>query len=187
MMINAHASIFAFLSMFFFSSLYLTENVIEKRIYDTPSKRNSFAYPIRNYFGIIIAVIVSTCVFTLISRVIALITFTQRNKLIDDVSKTVNESEQCNKVNDFNSDKIILIRRYVMCIVCWAMILLYTIYSIGYVGVYHNTQCMWLYTAIWSIIFHWLVLSPIYICVISILKVKHQDKLCYYLTKLSII
>ena len=187
MMINAHASIFAFLSMFFFSSLYLTENVIEKRIYDTPSKRSSFAYPIRNYFGIIIAVIVSTCVFTLISRVIALITFTQRNKLIDDVSKTVNESEQCNKVNDFNSDKFILIRRYVMCIVCWAMILLYTIYSIGYVGVYHNTQHIWLYTAIWSIIFHWLVLSPIYICVISILKVKHQDKLCYYLTKLSII
>ena len=136
---------------------------------------------------IIIAVIVSTCVFTLISRIIALITFTQRNKLIDDVSKTVNESEQCNKVNDFNSDKFILIRRYVMCVICWAMILLYTIYSIGYVGVYHNTQHIWLYTAIWSIIFHWLVLSPIYICVISILKVKHQDKLCYYLTKLSII
>ena len=187
MMINAHVSMFTFLSMFFLSSLYLTENVIEKRIYETASKRNSFAYPIRNDFGIIIAVIVSTFAFTLISRVIALITFTQRNKLIDDVSKTVNENEQCNKVNDFNSDKFILIRRYITCVVCWAMILLYTIYSIGYVGVYHNTQHIWLYTSIWSIIFHWLVLSPIYICVISVLKMKHQDKLCYYLTKLSII
>ena len=187
MMINAHISMFAFLSMFFFSSLYLTENVIEKRIYENASKRNSFAYPVRNDFGIIIAVIVTTFVFTLISRAIALITFTQRNKLVDEVSKSANENEQCNKVNDFNSDKLILIRRFVMCIVCWAMILLYTIYSIGYVGVYHNTQHIWLYTSIWSIIFHWLILSPIYICVISVLKVKQKEKLCYYLTKLSII
>ena len=187
MMINVHITVFSFLTMFFYSAVFLSENIIENRIYVSDSYRNKFTYPLKYHFGRIIAIILTSMMFTLLLRIISLVRYEQKNKLINIVSVNKNEIEKTERVNKFNNEQSILLRRFLTCIICWGFLLLYAIYCIGFASIYKHTQKIWIYTAIWSVLFEWFVFAPIYICVVCIIQVKGKKELGYYLNKLAII
>jgi hypothetical protein len=128
MMINVHINVFSFLTMFFYSAVYLSENVIENRIYVSYSDRNKFIYPLKYHFGRIIAVILTSMMFTLLLRIISLVRYEQRKKLINIISVNKTEIEKTERVEKFNNEQNILLRRFLTCIICWGFLLLYAIY-----------------------------------------------------------
>ena len=165
----------------------IKENVIENRIYVSYSYRNKFIYPLKYHFGRILAAILTSMMFTLLLRVISLMRYEQRKKLINVVSVHKNGIEKTKRVLKFNNEQSILLRRALMCIICWGLSLLYAIYCIGFASIYKHTQKFWIYIVIWSVLFEWFVFAPIYICVVCIVQVKGNKELGYYLNKLAII
>ena len=92
------------------------------------------------HFGRILAAILTSMMFTLLLRVISLMRYEQRKKLINVVSVHKNGIEKTKRVLKFNNEQSILLRRALMCIICWGLSLLYAIYCIGFASIYKHTQ-----------------------------------------------
>ena len=131
-------------SLFGFNALYFKESYIEERIYD--KSRNSFAYPLVNEASIIFASIFTTVLFTVLAKLIAMVGLDNKQK------STV---------------------RDVICLaVCGVLILFWWIYSIGFCGMYKNTQTGWLCAGIWALLFNWIIFAPVSVLIVSILENK---------------
>ena len=131
-------------SLFGFNALYFKESYIEERIYD--NSRNSFAYPLVNEASIIFASIFTTVLFTVLAKLIAMVGLGEKQE------STV---------------------RDVICLaVCGVLILFWWIYSIGFCGMYKNTQTGWLCAGIWALLFNWIIFAPVSVLIVSILESK---------------
>jgi hypothetical protein len=131
-------------SLFGFNALYFKESYIEERIYD--KSRNSFAYPLVNEASIIFASIFTTVLFTVLAKLIAMVGL---------------DNKQQSTVRD------------VICLaVCGVLILFWWIYSIGFCGMYKNTQTGWLCAGIWALLFNWIIFAPVSVLIVSILESK---------------
>ena len=133
-------------SLFGFNALYFKESYIEERIYD--KSRNSFAYPFVNEASIIFASIFTTVLFTVLTKLISMV----------------------------NSKAQSLIRDIICLVVCGVLILFWWIYSVGFCGMYKNTQFGWLCAGIWALLFNWIIFAPVSILIVSVLEYKLGDK-----------
>ena len=131
-------------SLFGFNALYFKESYIEERIYD--NSRNSFAYPLVNEASIIFASIFTTVLFTVLAKLIAMVGLGEKQKS--------------------------MVRDVICLAVCGVLILFWWIYSIGFCGMYKNTQTGWLCAGIWALLFNWIIFAPVSVLIVSILESK---------------
>ena len=111
--------------------------------------RNSFAYPFVNEAGIIFASIFTTVLFTILT------------KLISSPSKAQS-----------------LVRDIICLALCSLLILFWWVYSVGFCGMYKNTQIGWLCAGVWALLFNWIIFAPVSILIVSILESKlGKDKM----------
>ena len=68
--------------------------------------------------------------------------------------------------------------------------LIFTVFLFSYIivfcSMYKHTQVNWLYSGFWCLSFEWIVLTPLYILIISILekKGKKETQSYYYIRQL---
>ena len=159
------------------NSLFYFESIIEKRIPN--NNRNEFMYPITKETLKIIISIIFSMIGMLIIRSIMIIPRIKNKKL-----KQFLESE--NEIHENKVLKGFLIRRIISCIIMliFSVFLLY--YTIVFCSLYKHTQINWIIGGIWSLLIEWVILSPLYILIISIIEKKgrSQKVSSYYMKKL---
>ena len=86
-------------------------------------------------------------------------------------------------INDFN--KNIFIRRLICMILMGIIIIFFFYYSTVFCGMYRKTQLNWFIGGIWSLLFEWIILSPLYLLFISCIE-KFSEKISYYMKSLFV-
>ena len=181
--------VFNSLTLFGFNALLYYESLIEKRIYD--KKRQNFDYPMRKEFHKIILSILCQVALTVLIRFIILVTLDRRKGLKKGLKKFA--LDRCGGINDGITQRIeqfqkdMLLFRILGGILMLFIFIFFFYYSVAFCGIYIKTQINWFYSGIWSLIWNWFILSPIYIVVISFIEHKKKnsyDPLVYYLKRL---
>ena len=189
LILNSILFVFNTLILFGFNALLYYESLLEKRIYD--KRRNNFAYPMRKEFHKIIFSILCQIALCIIVKLILIVTFRQRNNFIDELKNchirsygTIN-----NKIvataNKFEDE--MFLRRIISSSVMVIIILFFFYYSVAFCAVYIQTQRNWFFSGIWALFWNWVVFSPIYIFIISLVEYNKQDlndPTIYYLKRL---
>ena len=178
LILNSWFFVYNMLSLFGFNALLYYEDLIEKRIYD--KRRNNFAYPMRKEFHKILLSIIIQAILTTLLKFLVIVMLKDRNELKNNLGQKFNLKEK-----EFVDDKIVyridqfqkdmLLRRIIACIIMTFIIVFFFWYSVAFCGIYIKTQINWFYSGIWSLIWNWFILSPIYIIVITIIEIKKRD------------
>ena len=132
-------------------------------------------YPIRNEFLKIVYSILSSIILTLIIR---LINFTKYEKMEELKTKE-------NVVIEHYSNKMFKRRLFGGMIMLILSIFL-TFYTCVFCLIYVNTQIGWLYSGIWTILINWIIISNIYIFLISIIEFGECKKVSYIMKQFFI-
>ena len=181
--------VFNSLTLFGFNALLYYEALIEKRIYD--KKRQNFDYPMKKEFHKIILSILCQVALTVIIRFIILVTLDQRKELKKGLKKFALDPYGgisdgiTQRIEQFQKDMLLF--RILGGILMLFIFIFFFYYSVVFCGIYIKTQNNWFYSGIWSLIWNWFILSPIYIVVISFvehMKKNSYDPLVYYLKRL---
>ena len=177
--------VFNILCIFGWNALYFNEDMIEQRIY--AEDRNTFIYPVKAEYGKILSAIATCIALTLIVRAIGLISYDSKVKIEQDV-KNVDEDEKGERLLEFTKANII--RRIISFVFMFVIVIFFFYYTIVFCGVYVNTQYGWFYSGIWSLLFIWVGLAPLYILIITIVQYvkgsQYEDKVVYYLKELFV-
>ena len=72
--------------------------------------------------------------------------------------------------------KIFHIRRIICCSIMFIFTIFLFFYNIVFCSLYNNTQIIWFYSGIWCLLFEWIILSPLYILLISYVEKKGRIK-----------
>ena len=180
---NLNIFIFSFniLIIFGFNAIFYSENIIEKRI--TNNNRNKIYYPISNEIIKILLSILFTIVCNFIIKLIILITLEQNNQFKNNI-KINGEENRKKAIKEFN--KNIFIRRLISKIVMGIIIIFFFYYCTAFCGIYRKTQLNWLIGGIWSLLFEWIILTPLYILLISLIEKLKVENVSYYMKNLFI-
>ena len=183
LIMNSWFFIFNTINLFGFNALIYLESLIEKRIYD--KNRDNFAYPMRKEFGKIILSILLQVILAIIFRLIVLISLDRRNRLNGEIKSCKDIIETSRKVSRF--EKKVLLKRIIAGILMLVIYVFFFYYCVVFCGIYINTQRNWFFSGIWSLFWNWLVFSPIYIIIISLIEAKSRTSYTpsvYYMKKL---
>ena len=156
------------------NSVFFSEEKIEKRIYD--NKRDYFVYPFVKEFDRIFVSILTSIVFTVLLKVMNLITYERKESLSklykDDIPDDI----------DKEKGKLRFIS-YIIMTFFWAF---FWYYCTIFCSMYVNAQYDWLYSSIWSLMLIYFLFSPVYILVISILDFSGFEVTTFYMKRLFI-
>jgi uncharacterized membrane protein YqhA len=188
LIMNSWFLVYNILCLFGFNALIYYEGLIEKRIYD--KKRNLFDYPMRKEFHKIILSILLQIAFTVIIKLIVLVSLRQYEDLESKLRNCKRKGQELNndiivRYDDFQNE--MFIRRLIGGSLMTIIIIFFFYYSVVFCEVYVNTQRNLVFSWVWSLFWEWVVFGPIYIVVISILENKKsnsKDPLIYYLKRL---
>ena len=186
-----HSWLFVFnsLALFGLNALLYSEGLIEKRIYD--KKRNYFYYPMIKEYKKIILSILCQVILTLFIKLLIIVKLEQRQNLKISLTKlTLKGKEEINndivsRVEHFQNEMIL--KRLIGAFIILVLLAFFFHYSVVFCGIYIKTQINWFYSGIWSLFLNWVVLSPIYILIISLIeniKCNSYDPLVYNLKRL---
>ena len=171
-------NLFLFFGLNAFYYNIFDESMIEKRIFD--KHRNNMIYPIRNEFLKIVYSILTSIILTLIIRIINLTKYEK----IEQIQKDLNTKSK-EDVVEYYSNKMFKRRLFAGMIMLIISIFL-TFYVCVFCLIYVNTQIVWLYSGIWTILINWIIFSNIYIILISVIEILGSDKLSYLMKQLFI-
>ena len=87
-------------------------------------------------------------------------------------------------INDFN--KNIFIRRLICMILMGIIIIFFFYYCTAFCGIYRKTQLNWFIGGIWSLLFEWIILTPLYILLISYVQKLDSEEIAYYMKALFV-
>lgn len=186
--LNLRSYFFTFnnLILFGFNALLYLESDIEKRIYD--NQRNSFIYPMKKEYIKIILSILCQIIITFILKIFMTAPYNKRKELFDEINAEIKEKKENNiikKIKNFENEFIL--RRTILGFIMILIIGFFYYYCTGFCDIYLNTKTNWFYSGIWSLLINWIILSPIYIFIISIidnLKNNPNNCLSYNLKRL---
>ena len=184
---NSWFAFFNILGLFGFNALIYSKELIEKRIYD--KKRNKFYYPMRNEFLKIILSILFQAVLNFLIKSLVIVSLKKRKNLEADlkqckrISKDEIDDDVLVRINSF--EKEMPTRRVFAGLFMLIIILFFFYYSIVFWGIYIKTQRIWVYGGIWSLLWNWFIISPIFIILISYIEYKKEDSYssCVYYLK----
>ena len=180
--------VFNVLGLFGFNALLYIESLIEERVY-RPDRHN-FAYPMRKEFGKIILSILCQMILCVLLKLVVLVPYKKIIQLKDyaqQYKEDVDVNAMIEKSNIFEKD--LLFRRILGGVLMLVVVTFFFYYSMVFCGIYIKTQQCWLYASLWSIIWNYVIFSPIYILVISIIETILQNpynKKIYYIKRLFI-
>ena len=179
MLFTSWVFLYNLLNLFGFNALYFNETMLEDRIYD--KHRDNFGYPMKTEFEKIMAAI-STCIaLTIVVRLITLVTYGQKEKLMQQI-QTNKAIDQV--IGEFN--KSMLARRIIAGIFMLALNVFFFYYCICFCNIYINAQYGWFYSGIWSLIFNWVAYAPLYIVIISAIESSGSTSCAYYMKRLFV-
>ena len=120
-----------------------------------------------------------------------IVSLSKRNNLKLSLSKcSLKNNEDINneiviRIEQFQNE--MLLNRLIGGIIMFICIIFFFFYSVSFCGIYIQTQKNWIFSCIWSLFWNWVIFSPIYIVVISIIELKKEnsyDPLVYNLKRL---
>ena len=139
--------VFSITTMFAFNAILFKESYIDARV--TNKSRNSFGYPLAHEAGAVFGAIFIAWIFSAIPKTIYY--FLMEKEL----------SELIKKILSISFIAVITVLMFIW----W-------IYSIGFCGVYKNTQFGWFYACIWSLFFDWILFAPVFVVAVSFVNYK---------------
>ena len=167
--------IFNISNLFGLNALFYNEKLIEKKIFN--ENRDSFMYPLLNDYIIIILSVVTSMILTFLIKIINLISF---NKKIQ-IAQCFNKQNEKIKIFERSQFK----KRIVAEIIIMIFFFIMFICSFGFCYIYYHTQRTWFYAGIWSLIFIWILIAPLFIFILSIFEViSYNEKIIYYMKRL---
>ena len=179
--INISFFVFNLVVIFGSNALFYSENIIEKRIMN--SKRNTFIYALNKEPIKIILSLLLSMICMLIVRAIIIIPRIQNKKLYEYIkSHEIKEGLQEEKTQLKN----FFFRRIIISIFMNVFSIFLFYYVIVFCSLYRNTQLNWFISGIWCLLIEWVILSPLYILIISIIEKKGRSQKIssYYMKKL---
>ncbi len=174
--LKCNCFIFNIFQIFFFNSILYSEKIIERRIYN--KNRSNIFYPITNEYGKLLLSIIISMVCLFIIKLIIIYTIEQKDKLNSktQVRGVIDKNKAC---DDFK--KKMFLRRLIAEII----ILIFSLFSFFYVTVfcslYRKTQINWFLGGIYCLIFEWVILSNLYIAIISFVQQKEKEDVVHYM------
>ena len=174
--LKCNCFIFNIFQIFFFNSILYSEKIIERRIYN--KNRSKIFYPITNEYSKLLLSIIISMVCLVIIKLIIFYTIEQKDKLNSkaQVKGVIVKDEG---YNDFK--KKIFKRRLFAEII----ILFFSLFSFFYVtvfcSIYRKTQINWFLGGIYCLIFEWVILSNLYIAIISFVQKKEKEDVVHYM------
>lgn len=169
-------------SLFGFNAIYFNEKMIEDRIFD--EHRNNFGYPMKTEFEKIMSSIVTTMCLTFIIKIICLITLEQKNILANGMDLAKAREGQDETVKNFFLKN--LPRRIIAIAFITIIGVFFFFYTIVFCYIYSHAQYGWFYSGIWSLFMNWVVFSPFYIIVITLIQNSGMEQCAYYLKQLFV-
>ena len=171
-------SIFNIIILLGFNACYYTNAYLNERI--KHSNRDDFIYPVTHDITRIIAVIVSSMILTVIMRLIVLVTYKRKEELTNEIKVCQNNNEPIKKFTDE-----MFVRRLIVQILMLVITLFVFYFTFAFCNRYPKAQYSWAYSTVWSVIFDYVLLSFIYILVVSIVETHHNNKCssCVYYAK----
>ena len=139
--------VFSITTMFAFNAILFKESYIDARVNN--ESRNSFGYPLAHEAGAVFGAIFIAWIFSAIPKTIYY--FLMEKEL----------SELIKKILSISFIAVITVLMFIW----W-------IYSIGFCGVYKNTQFGWFYACIWSLFFDWILFAPVFVVAVSFVNYK---------------
>ena len=180
--------VFNALCYFGFNALLYWEGLIEERIYKP--YRDNFAYPMRKEFGKIILTILCQIVLCVLIKLLIMVKYDSVIEMKSRIDKVINKKsedfafeDKCSSIYNILIERANLfekdhkIRRLIGGFLMLFIIVFFFYYSVVFCGIYIKTQWCWLYSSLWTLIWNYLILSPIYIGIISVIEHnKMEDK-----------
>ena len=179
------------LNLFGFNALLYLESLIEERIYKT--YRDNFAYPMRKEFGKIILSILCQVILCFLIKLIVLVPYNDKKNLEKDVKRYYKSEEKFyidNSIveiaNKFEKDHFL--KRLIGGLIMLIIVTFFFYYCIVFCGIYIKTQWCWIYSTIWSMLWIYVVFSPLYILIITFLekKIILEEPKLHYIKRLFI-
>ena len=165
--------IFNISNLFGFNAILYNEKLVEKKIYD--KNRNSFAYPMKKNFGIIISAILISMIITSLMKLFNLIPSNERNDANFDLKKDDSKRFE---------NQMLMVRIFVG-IIMLSIYFFMWIYSIGFCFFYYHTQKTWIYAGFWSLFFNWVIFAPLFICILSFIEIIWKNnEIIFFMKKL---
>ena len=161
------------------NAFYYTEKMFERRI--IKKHRNNFSYPMKYEFNKIICSIVTTVGINLVIRLITLTSYLEKTN-IEQKMRDKTEEEKMHIAKEYRSS--ILIRNIIGIILVFALVCFFFYYCVIFCYIYVNTQKSWLYSTLWSLIWIWVIFSPILIIIISLCEKSGSDACAHYMKQL---
>ena len=182
MIFNSWVFLYTTLNLFGFNALYFKESMLEDRVYD--KHRDNFGYPMKSEFDKIISSIVTSLALTVIVRAIALVTFANKEELVNAIRSCKERKDRDDIIDKFN--KKMLIRRIIAGVFMLALNVFFFYYCVVFCGIYTNAQYGWLYSGIWSLFWNWVVFAPVYLLIISAVESSGAKVCAYYMKQLFV-
>ncbi len=161
------------------NAFFYTEKMFERRI--IKKHRNNFFYPMKYEFDKIICSITTTVGINLVIRLITLTSYLEKTN-IEQKMRDKTEEEKMHIAKEYKSS--ILIRNIIGIILVFALLCFFFYYCVIFCYIYVNTQKSWLFSALWSIIWNWVIFSPILIIFISLCEKSGSDACAHYMKQL---
>ena len=139
--------VFSITTMFAFNAILFKESYIDARVNN--NSRNSFGYPLAHEAGAVFGAIFIAWIFSAIPKTIYY--FLMEKELPEIIRKILSIS---------------------FIAVIAVLMFIWWIYSIGFCGVYKNTQFGWFYACIWSLFFDWILFAPVFVVAVSFVDYK---------------
>jgi hypothetical protein len=158
-----------FFLYFGWNALYYTETKIQFRI--IRDDRKKFVYPVDCELDKIFLSILTTMFCCLIIRLIVIVSKDRRDELNIEMKNGTIEDRNESRINFENE---MLIRRIIALILMFGVVLFFFYYCVVFCYVYQNTQSSLMYSGIWSIMFVYFAIAPIFIVAISFVEFKYS-------------
>lgn len=179
------------LNLFGFNALFYLESLIEERIYKP--YRDDFSYPMKKEFGKIILSILCQVIFCFLIKLIVLVPYKEKENLEKYVKRYYKSEEKFyidNSIveiaNKFEKDHFL--KRLIGGLIMLIIVVFFFYYCIVFCGIYIKTQWCWIYSTFWSMLWIYIVFSPLYILIITFLenKKKLEEPKLHYIKRLFV-
>lgn len=170
------------INYFGFNAVYFSPAMLKDRIYDR--HRDNFDFPMRTEFEKIMSAICTNMLITFVIRLISMVAVWERNDLGESIIQAKNQRAKFISIGDFNSRT--MGKRALAGIFILLLDVFFWFYTITFCGMYVKAQYGWLYSGVWTLLWTWVVFSPIYIFIISLVEYTGNPHCAYYMKRLFI-
>ena len=177
--LNCLILIFNISNVFGFNCLLYSNSYLEKRIYN--KYRNNFTYPIKYEFPKLIITILISLILTILIKGLNLISYSEARAISLSMIKYQNDNKIFIDKNEYNKFYI----RVLMSLIIFVFTFYFWLFCLGFCSIFPKAQISWFYSGIWCMFLNWIVFSPFFLLILSIVEMfSVKFKYHYYVKRL---